>query len=302
VTYSRPDIALNDEHMLILSRRLADFRTADLAARNDMVIDCTARIKRVWKEKAKFDKDIIECVSTSPVTWCLTRGHSHNLLFQHVRRYMFANSRPAKKKSIFSVRTTWTYTDVVVYHHRVEIDKLATELANSKSGSPLYLGCYRPALQKIEEGLTDDMRMRYRAEAKIWTEQKPPPSVQYRYVHAIQSGKWQATNLIIEQVCFRSTVCRRSKTFLNLFIANLGCALSSWGGTKILVQTSQKLFGTYKSLSTYVSNISCYSYDLNERLGGTSFKTRHDWQDHQVMKDFTDWVSKSFGCPSFLQR
>jgi hypothetical protein len=68
MSYSRPDIALNDEHMLILSRRLADFRTADLATRNDMVIECTERIKRVWKEKAKFDRQIVESVSARPVT------------------------------------------------------------------------------------------------------------------------------------------------------------------------------------------------------------------------------------------
>jgi hypothetical protein len=116
---------------------------------------------------------------------------------------MFANTRPARKQSIFSVRTKWTYTDVVVDHHRAEIDKLATEKAKSKSGSPIYLGCYRPALQEIEGGLTDDTRMKYRAEAKIWSEQKPPPSVQYRYVHTTQSGKSQFTN-IIEQVCFKS--------------------------------------------------------------------------------------------------
>jgi hypothetical protein len=44
---------------------------------------------------------------------------------------------------------------------------------------------------------------------------------------------------------------------------------------------------------------SCYSYDMNDRLGGTSFKARHDWENNQVTKDFTHWISESFGLSLF---
>ena len=66
--------------------------------------------------------------------------------------------------------------------HRLEIDKMAAELSESKPGSAAYLGCYRRAVKTIEEGLDEETRQKYLAQAKKWSEEKPPPRQQQRYV------------------------------------------------------------------------------------------------------------------------
>jgi hypothetical protein len=91
------------------------------------------------------------------------------------------------------VRTKWSYLDVVQDKHRDELDKLAAELSGAKSGEPAYIGNYKRALKDVEIKLTDEMRAKYRAEAKKWSEWKPPPSVQRRYVHANLSGRRELT-------------------------------------------------------------------------------------------------------------
>lgn len=77
--------------------------------------------------------------------------------------------------------------DVVMENHRKEIDELAAELSGSKSGSHAYISHYRTALSTTEKGLTDEIRVKYRADAQRWSEEKPPPSVQRRYVHTNRS-------------------------------------------------------------------------------------------------------------------
>jgi hypothetical protein len=64
---------------------------------------------------------------------------------------------------------------------------MAAEMSESKAGSARYLGCYKKAVKVINEGLDENTRERYRAEAKTWTEQKLPPRQQQRYVHANHS-------------------------------------------------------------------------------------------------------------------
>lgn len=73
--------------------------------------------------------------------------------------------------------------------HRLEIDKMAAEMSESKPGSGAYLGCYKKAIKAIEEGLDEDTRQKYRAQATKWSEQQPPPRQQQRYVrnHSIRS-------------------------------------------------------------------------------------------------------------------
>jgi hypothetical protein len=75
----------------------------------------------------------------------------------------------------------WRYNDILIDVHRKEIDKMATEMSESKPGSGAYLGCYRRAIKTIEEGLDEETRQKYRAQAKKWSEQKPPPRQQQRY-------------------------------------------------------------------------------------------------------------------------
>ena len=66
---------------------------------------------------------------------------------------------------------------------------MAAEMSESKPGSGAYLGCYKKAIKAIEEGLDEDTRQKYRAQAMKWSEQQPPPHQQQRYVrnHSIRS-------------------------------------------------------------------------------------------------------------------
>jgi hypothetical protein len=78
----------------------------------------------------------------------------------------------------------WTYSDILIDSHRKELDEMAAEMSGDKAGSRAYLGCYKKAIKKIDEGLDEDTQVKYRAEAKKWTEQQPPPRQQHRYAHA----------------------------------------------------------------------------------------------------------------------
>jgi len=48
-------------------------------------------------------------------------------------------------------------------------------------------------------------------------------------------------------------------------------------------------------LSTDVSNKLCTSHDINDRLGGTSFKSSYDWKGDRMLKEFLKWTAESFG-------
>ena len=91
------------------------------------------------------------------------------------------------------MRTKWSYRNVVQEYHRAEINNLAADLSGSKPGSRSYLTHYRAAFAAIEESLTEEVRIKYRSDAIKWTNEKPPPSVQYRYVNANRSGSRQVT-------------------------------------------------------------------------------------------------------------
>ena len=54
--------------------------------------------------------------------------------------------------------------------HRKELDKMAAELSGSKPGSPAYIACYGKAFKTIEEGLDEETWVKYRSEAKQWSE------------------------------------------------------------------------------------------------------------------------------------
>ena len=47
-------------------------------------------------------------------------------------------------------------------------------MSESKPGSPAYLACYKKAFKTIKDRLDKDMRVKYQAEAKKWTEHRPP--------------------------------------------------------------------------------------------------------------------------------
>ena len=72
----------------------------------------------------------------------------------------------------------------------MELDKLATKMSGCPPGSREYLACYRVAVSTVEKGLTDELRIKYKADAQKWMDEKPPPAVQRRYVHAKHSELW----------------------------------------------------------------------------------------------------------------
>jgi hypothetical protein len=76
----------------------------------------------------------------------------------------------------------WTYRDILIDNNHKQIDEKATELAQSGSGSPAYIACYTKAVKAIEESLDEDTRVKYRADAKKWSQQMPPPQKQMQYV------------------------------------------------------------------------------------------------------------------------
>lgn len=69
-------------------------------------------------------------------------------------------------------------------HHRQELNAMALSMSNARAGSAEYLSCYRRALTSLEGDLPDETKAMYTAQAKKWTEEKPPPEQQRRYVHA----------------------------------------------------------------------------------------------------------------------
>jgi hypothetical protein len=67
--------------------------------------------------------------------------------------------------------------------HRKELHTMALSMSNSAAGSAEYLGCYQKALKTILGGLTEGAIAKYKVQAKRWTEDKPPPWQQHRYVY-----------------------------------------------------------------------------------------------------------------------
>jgi hypothetical protein len=55
---------------------------------------------------------------------------------------------------------------------------VAAQLSGARPGSVAYISSYRKALQIVDERLDDETCVKYWAEAKKWTEQKPPPQIQ----------------------------------------------------------------------------------------------------------------------------
>jgi hypothetical protein len=66
--------------------------------------------------------------------------------------------------------------------HREKIHKLAVELKKKAQSRPHYLSSYSRARTQVERKFTENQRQRYKAMAKEWSEKKPPPIIQQRYV------------------------------------------------------------------------------------------------------------------------
>ena len=75
-----------------------------------------------------------------------------------------------------------------------KIDKLATKLSKNALGSINYLCNYNKARSEIERKLIATQRQRYKAMVKEWSERRPPPQIQQRYVHDNGSGRLRLTD------------------------------------------------------------------------------------------------------------
>ena len=95
-----------------------------------------------------------------------------------------------KSKCTFRMGKKWAYLEVVRFNHTKELKNLAIEWLGSQQGFPAFLATYKPALKEVEKSLSEELRIKYRADAIKWTNDKPPRSEQYWYVHASYSSQW----------------------------------------------------------------------------------------------------------------
>ncbi|KAN0128686.1 hypothetical protein V8E53_013505 [Lactarius tabidus] len=153
----------------------------------------------------------------------------------------------------------WTYTDFMINVHRQEVGEVATQLSGARPGLVAYISSYRKALQIVEERLDDKTHAKYQAEAKKWTEQKPPPQVQQQMFNKHgQSTLWEFSKMMHSQYGARVTV----------------------------------LVGYLDHEHKPVITL----YDNNDKLGSTSFKDHcKQWQNELFVDDFSKWTSESFG-------
>ncbi|KAH9030877.1 hypothetical protein EDB85DRAFT_2146391 [Lactarius pseudohatsudake] len=234
---ARHDIGLTDEQVSMLQKHVAEFRAADAVARSIMIQDLVGRIETSWQQDADFDREDVET---------LDRRYLHN---KHCRE---------RKKFNFHHRK-WTYYDILVDRHREELDKMAIKMSKSRAGSAAYLGFYKKALKLVHEGLDEETRVKYRAEAKIWEEQKPPPRQQQRMFakHGV------STIQDFSEMMYRQ---------YGVWVAILAGYRDNDGEPSIMF------------------------HDCNDDLDGTSFKARYKgWSKDPMVEEFSRWTAESFG-------
>ena len=95
-----------------------------------------------------------------------------------------------KSKCTFRMGKKWAYLEVVRFNHTKELKNLAIEWLGFQQEFPAFLATYKPALKEVEKSLSEELRIKYRADAIKWTNDKPPQSEQYWYVHASYSSQW----------------------------------------------------------------------------------------------------------------
>jgi len=241
--HSSWNVELTDEQASMLQRHVGAFRAADPESRSKIIQVSVDHMKSSWRQSVGFDRDHVEMVRVLLVLTTSCCSH----ISQFVRRYLYNRCRRERKRLKFQHRN-WTFNDILVDAHQKEIDEMAVEMSGSRLGSAAYLGCYKKAVKIINERLDEETRVKYRAEAKKWTEQRPPHGQQQRYVYANHSIRWE----VIEsyQGCSRSTVSTQCGNFLSPCTANMECGLPFWGGTVMPMMNPQSCC-TYNSLSTY---------------------------------------------------
>ncbi|KAH9015212.1 hypothetical protein EDB84DRAFT_1567794 [Lactarius hengduanensis] len=222
----------------MLQKHVAEFRAADLHRRLAIVKDCLNWIQ-ARQPKASFKRKEVETL---------------------VRRYLYNKGRRAKKSSTLNLGRRWTYRDIVMDVHRQELHTMTLSLSDSKGGSDKYLACYQKALKIVQAGLSQETKEKYRAQAKKWTEDIPPPRQQRKMMQKYGMSTF--------------------REFARYVYSQYGVRVA--------------ILGAYQDGD---GDPSITFFDINEKLGGTSFKRRHEnWQHDQGMgEDFSKWAAKSFG-------
>ncbi|KAF8260938.1 hypothetical protein EI94DRAFT_1705920 [Lactarius quietus] len=148
------DIELTEDQLDMLQKHVSEFRAADLPCRFTI---------SGWQSEATFNRMKVQTL---------------------VCQYLYDKGRRSKKKSTLNLGRKWTYRDIVMDVYRKELHTMALSMSDSKEGSAEYLGCYQKALKTVLGGLNEEAISKYKAQAKRWTEDRPPPWQQHRYVQA----------------------------------------------------------------------------------------------------------------------
>lgn len=85
-------------------------------------------------------------------------------------------------------------------------------------------------------------------------------------------------------------------TLLGMHTTNLECGWLSLRHIVTFKAIPQSHCKYWASISPHRSNNLTHSLDVNDQLGGTSFKSRHEgWADEPMVQDFSKWASECFG-------
>ncbi|KAF8267234.1 hypothetical protein EI94DRAFT_1801942 [Lactarius quietus] len=232
------DSGLTEDQLDMLQKHVSEFRAANLPCQLTIVKDCVTNIQSGWQSEATFNRTKVQML---------------------VRQYLYNKGRRSKKKSTLNLGQKLTYRDIVMDVHHKEIHIMALSMSNSAAGLAEYLGCYQKAVKTIFGGLTEEEITKYKAQAKRWTEDKPPPRQQRRMLEKhSKSTFWQFAQYAYDQF-----------------------------GMRVVI------FTAYCDAK---GDPAITFFDINDQLGAPSFKSRHeDWTSEPMFQDFSKWAGKCFG-------
>ncbi|KAF8259614.1 hypothetical protein EI94DRAFT_1813057 [Lactarius quietus] len=232
------DIELTEDQLDMLQKHVSEFQAANLPCWFTIVRDCVTYIQSGWQSEAAFNRMKVQTL----VHW-----------------YLYNKGRRSKKKSTLNLGRKWTYRDIVMDVYRKELHTMALSMSDSKAGSAEYLGFYQKALKTVLGGLTEEAISKYKAQAKRWTEDRPPPWQQRRMMEKHSKSTFrQFAQYVYDQFGMR--------------IAIFTAYCDAEGDPAITF------------------------FDINDQLGAPSFKSRHeDWTSEPMFQDFSKWAGDCFG-------
>ncbi|KAF8261803.1 hypothetical protein EI94DRAFT_1809719 [Lactarius quietus] len=213
------DIELTEDQLDMLQNHVSEFQAADLSRWFTIVRDCVAYIQSGWQSEATFNRMKVQTL----------------------------------------VRRKWTYRDIVMDVYHKELHTMALSMSDSKAGSAEYLRCYQKVLKTVLGGLTEEAISKYKAQAKRWTEDRPPPWQQHRIMEKHSKSKFrQFAQYVYDQ--------------FGMQIAIFTAYCDAEGDPAITF------------------------FDINDQLGAPSFKSCHeDWTSKPMFQDFSKWAGECFG-------